>query len=296
MLELEPDDERMRLRYTGTCRPRGRSHDAGADAIYGRALKAIRRVECDTPAAEGPVVEVAGGDVGAHSATAGSTPAVASHRYGRWASRGLPPREHAPTDWHAPTAPERLDAMTTAPQTFEPDGRAISYIDEGAGPALVLITETGQEIGSLGTLASILVEEDFRVVRLAAFDPSDDVHALARTVVDVMDAVGVDHAWIGGHGFGGTVARMVPADHHDRVNGVLLMAPEEAEIPLAADIPVLVIHGTDDDVTPLAVSERLVASAPALASLKTVDGAGHLFPATHPGETSWFIEDYLDWD
>ena len=30
--------------------------------------------------------------------------------------------------------------MTTAPQTFEPDGRAISYIDEGAGPALVLLS------------------------------------------------------------------------------------------------------------------------------------------------------------
>ena len=69
-----------------------------------------------------------------------------------------------------------------------------------------------------------------------------------------------------------------------------------ADVPLAADIPVLVVHGTADEVTPLSESERLVASAPALASLKTVEGAGHLFPATHPGETSWFIEDYLDWD
>ena len=187
--------------------------------------------------------------------------------------------------------------MTTAPlQIFEPDGSAIAYIDEGVGPAVVLIPETGQDIGSLGTLASILVEEDFRVVRLAPLDPSVDIHVLARAVVAIMDAAGIDHAWIGGHGFGGTVARTVPADHHDRVNGVLLMAPERADIPLAADIPVLVIHGTDDEVTPLAESERLVASAPALASLKQVEGAGHLFPATHPGETSWFIEDYLDWD
>lgn len=187
--------------------------------------------------------------------------------------------------------------MTTAPlQSFEPDGRAIAYVDEGVGPAVVLIPETGQDIGSLGTLASILVEEDFRVVRLAPLDPTADAHALARIVIDIMDAIGLDHAWIGGHGFGGTVARTVPADHHDRVNGVLLMAPEPADIPLAADIPVLVIHGTDDEITPLSESERLVASAPALASLKQVEGAGHLFPVTHPGETSWFIEDYLDWD
>lgn len=187
--------------------------------------------------------------------------------------------------------------MTTAPlQTFEPDGRAIAYIDEGTGPAVILIPETGQDIASLGTLASILVEEDFRVVRLAPLDPTADRHDLARAVVDIMDAVGLDHSWIGGHGFGGTVARTVPADHHDRVNGVLLLAPEPADIPLADGIPVLVIHGTGDEVTPLAESERLVASAPALASLKTVEGAGHRFPATHPGETSWFIEDYLDWD
>lgn len=187
--------------------------------------------------------------------------------------------------------------MTIAPpETFEPDGRAISYIDEGAGPAVVLIAETGQQIGSLGTLASILVEEDFRVLRLGPPDAAGDVHAHARAVIDLMDAVGLDHAWIGGHGDGGTVARAVPVDHHDRVNGVLLLAPATSEIPLPTDIPVLVIHGTADDVTPFGESERLVASAPATASLKAVEGAGHLFPATHPGETSWFIEDYLDWD
>lgn len=187
--------------------------------------------------------------------------------------------------------------MTTATiSTFEPDGRAIAYIDEGAGPALVLIPETGQDIASLGTLASILVEEDFRVLRLAPLDVTADMSGLAQAVVDIMDAVGLEHSWIGGHGFGGTVARAVALGHHDRVNGVLLMAPEDVDGDLVDDIPVLVIHGTDDDVTPLAVSERLVASAPAIASLKQVEGAGHLFPVTHPGETSWFIEDYLDWD
>ena len=187
--------------------------------------------------------------------------------------------------------------MTTATiSTFEPDGRAIAYIDEGAGPALVLIPETGQDIASLGTLASILVEEDFRVLRLAPLDVTADVSGLAQAVVDIMDAVGLEHSWIGGHGFGGTVARAVALGHHDRVNGVLLMAPEDVDGDLVDDIPLLVIHGTDDDVTPLAVSERLVASAPAIVSLKQVEGAGHLFPVTHPGETSWFIEDYLDWD
>lgn len=187
--------------------------------------------------------------------------------------------------------------MTTAPlETFEHDGRAISYIDEGTGPAVVLIPESDEGVESLGTLASILVEEDFRVVRTSGFDPSTGTGTSATGLVALLDAVGIDHAWIGGHGTGGTVARATSLDHHDRVDGVLLLAPEPSDLPFAADIPVLIIHGTDDAVTPIEESERLQAAAPALASLKRVDGAGHAFPTTHPGETSWFIEDYLDWD
>ena len=84
--------------------------------------------------------------------------------------------------------------MTTAPlQTFEPDGRAIAYIDEGTGPAVILIPETGQDIASLGTLASILIEEDFRVLRLAPLDVTADMSGLAQAVVDIMDAVGLEH-------------------------------------------------------------------------------------------------------
>ncbi|WP_336630978.1 MULTISPECIES: alpha/beta fold hydrolase [unclassified Microbacterium] len=187
--------------------------------------------------------------------------------------------------------------MTTAPlPTFEHDGRAIAYIDEGTGPAVILLPESDQGVESLGTLASILVEEDFRVVRTAGFAGSADARAAASALVGLLDAVGIDHAWIGGHGAAGTIARAISLDHHDRVDGVLLLAPEPADLPFAADIPVLIIHGTDDAVTPIEESERLQAAAPALASLKRVEGAGHAFPATHPGETSWFIEDYLDWD
>ncbi|GAA3032974.1 alpha/beta fold hydrolase [Microbacterium dextranolyticum] len=187
--------------------------------------------------------------------------------------------------------------MTTASlPTFAHDGRDLPYVDEGTGPAVVLIPETGQPTGSLGTLASILVEEDFRVVRLVSLETGEDARALASSVMALLSELGIDHAWIGGHGAGGTVARAASLDHHDHVNGVLLLAPAPSDLPIAADIPVLVIHGTDDDETPIAESEALVASAPALASLKRVEGAGHLFPLTHPGETSWFIEDYLDWD
>jgi pimeloyl-ACP methyl ester carboxylesterase len=148
---------------------------------------------------------------------------------------------------------------------------------------------------------------------------------LAQDVVDVLDHLGIAHAWIGGHAFGGSIARIVALDHHDRVNGVVLFGvegpegipldasevpadardPQAATLhamvdgalpPLAEGLPVLVIQGTADAVTPPSHGDALQASAPGLVSVVRVDGGGHLFPATHVVATSWAIEDYLDWD
>jgi len=255
--------------------------------------------------------------------------------------------------------------MSTA-QIFEPDGRAIPYIDEGTGPGLVLLPGRGLDVAYLGTLASVLVEEDFRVVRIGSRRPTAGadatLHDLAEDTVDVMDHIGLDHAWIGGHAFGGTVARTVARDHTDHANGVLLLGVEGAapatdeaaraletvlsdasdEAILAAipqlagesvdpqrlwnilgrsrdaaveglqraaraatpeaewatpapGIPVLIIQGDDDRITVPENAERLQTAAPELVTLVRVEG-GHLVAATHPGETSWVIEDYLDWD
>ena len=227
----------------------------------------------------------------------------------------------------------------TERQIFEPDGRAVPYLDEGAGPVVVLLPAAGLDFAYLGTLGSILVEEDFRVIRIGTRTAQTDavtLHDLAQDVVDVLTGLGVDDAWVGGHAFGGAVARTIALDHHDRVNGVLLLGVEtgdapadeltgelaavfgesfapQAELaavqtaalaatpadewaPIADGTPVLVIQGADDRVTPADNGAALQATAPGLVSVKGVEGAGHFFALTHPGETSWFIEDYLDWD
>ncbi|KIC57770.1 alpha/beta fold hydrolase [Microbacterium hominis] len=222
-------------------------------------------------------------------------------------------------------------------QILDADVRDISYLDEGTGPAIVLLPEAGLDFAYFGALASILVEEDFRVVRIATRrSGARTLHDLAEDVVDVLGHLGISEAWIGGHGFGGAVARTVAIDHHERVNGVLLLgvtreAPDgddfDAEVRAVfgdafspqADVrrvhadalaatdaeawqsvadatPVLVVQGAADRVTPVEAGEALRETAPGLVSVKVVDGAGHFFPLTHPGETSWFIEDYLDWD
>ncbi len=224
----------------------------------------------------------------------------------------------------------------TETQIFEPEGRAIPYAVEGKGPAVVLIAGQGLNITYLGTLAHLLAGEDFRVVRIGSRRPTETAAAVsmgdfAQDAVDVMDHLDVADAWVGGHAFGGSVARTVAHDHHDRVNGVLLLGvqgsdattdrvdftgvPErlqDAEVTsmqgaaraassgesteLAAGIPVLIIQGTEDVVTPPSNGEALQASAPGLVSVVPIEGGGHMFPATHVGATSWAIEDYLDWD
>lgn len=218
----------------------------------------------------------------------------------------------------------------TQSHIFEPDRRAIRYADEGEGPVVVLIPGRGLDITYLGTLAHVLEEEGFRVVRVGPRRPSGDatMHDLAQDVVDVMDHLDLDDAWIGGHGFGGAVARTVALDHTDRVNGVLLLAvegaaqqtdeavpglarntesaawqtaalsatPEAEWVSLAPNVPVLIIQGSDDEIATPAIGEQLQATAPHLVSLSTIEGAGHLFVSTHAGETGFLIEDYLGMD
>jgi pimeloyl-ACP methyl ester carboxylesterase len=189
------------------------------------------------------------------------------------------------------------------------------------------------------------------------------MHDLAQDAVDVLDHLELTDTWIGGHAFGGAVARTVALDHPGRIDGVLLLGVEGAEpvsneaahaleaaftatseaegldairllagdsvdptfawnvfsrardtsveemqrsalaatstqewAPLAPRIPVLIMQGSDDRVAVPANGEKLQASAPERASIARVEGGGHLFVLTHPGEIGAEIEDYLGWD
>ncbi|KJQ53552.1 alpha/beta fold hydrolase [Microbacterium sp. SA39] len=188
----------------------------------------------------------------------------------------------------------------TDTQIFEPEGRAVPFVDEGDGPVkLVLIQEQGLPADVLGVVGHYLAEEaGFHVLRVGyrAGDADVSVEDRVDDVLAVIEHVGLSDTWIGGHGFGGTIARALAASHHERVNGLLLLGVEEDETPLAPVIPVLIIQGSDDASTPPVNGERLQATAPERASVKSIAGGDHLFPMTHPIETAVDIEEYLDWD
>lgn len=190
----------------------------------------------------------------------------------------------------------------TDTQIFEPDGRAIPFVDEGDGPVkLVLIQERDLAADVLGVVSHYLAEEaGFHVLRIGhRAEAKREEVSLDDRVEDalaVIEHVGLGDTWVGGHGFGGTVARVFALAHADRVNGLALLAVEESDIPLAPVMPVLIIQGTKDIDAPFANGEQLQSTAPERASVKSIDGADHLFPMTHPIETAVVIEEYLDWD
>ncbi|MET0296574.1 MAG: alpha/beta hydrolase [Microbacterium sp.] len=181
-------------------------------------------------------------------------------------------------------------------QILEPEGRAIPFIVEGEGPVpLVLVSERGED--TLGVVGHYLAEEaGFHIIRIGYRKGDLSIADRASDVVAVIDHLGLDHTWIGGHGFGGTVARATVAAHPERANGLLLLGVEDQDIALPPVIPVLIVQATEDDVTALSSAERLQSTAPERVSIKPVDGAGHLFPLTHVMDTAVIIEEYLDWD
>ena len=181
---------------------------------------------------------------------------------------------------------------------FEPTGRAIPFAVEGEGPvSLVLFSEGDLDADGLSVISHYLVEEaGFHVVRIGSPSAAASVGERVDGAVAVLAEIGLDHTWIGGHGAGGTVASSFAARHPDRTNGLLLLGVEDERLPLPPLRPVLIIQGTDDDVRPHARGERLRSTAPERASLKSIEGAGHLFPRTHPIQTAFIIEEYLDWD
>lgn len=188
----------------------------------------------------------------------------------------------------------------TEPRIFEPEGRAVPFVDEGEGPVtLVLVTTRPLEADGLGVISHYLAEEaGFRVVRIGARAAEEGIDASVRAAdaADVIADLGIADTWIGGHGAGSTVAAVFALEHAGLVNGLLMMGVEDTDVHLAPGIPVLIIQAENDEVTPAANAEALQATAPERASITRIADADHYFVATHPIETAVVIEEYLDWD
>ena len=126
-------------------------------------------------------------------------------------------------EWEDATRPGKIASV---------DGVGIHYVDEGVGPAVILIHGFGGHTFSFRYTVPALAER-FRVVAvdLKGFGYSErpqksdySLTAQARTVVDLMDELGIDSAAVVGHSMGGEVAMRIAEGWPDRVEKLLLVA------------------------------------------------------------------------
>ncbi len=112
----------------------------------------------------------------------------------------------------------------------------LSTVECGSGPAVVTIHGLGgTKVSFLPTVVEL--GERFRVVAvdLPGFGDSDkpigasyDARFFADSVVDLLDALGIDRAHLIGNSLGGRVALEVGLSHPDRVDRLVLLCPSLA--------------------------------------------------------------------
>ena len=175
--------------------------------------------------------------------------------------------------------------MTVITHTIDLGGYAVHLLEAGApaGRAVVLLhgmkfqAETWRELGTLEELAAL----GLRVLAVdmpgfgkspAAERPSGEV------LLQLLDALGVDHAVLIGPSMGGRIALEFAIAHPGRVAGLILAGPvgvaENRGHLGAITAPTLLIWGSEDQVSPLANSDILQAGI-AGARLEVFEGAPH---------------------
>lgn len=112
----------------------------------------------------------------------------------------------------------------------------ISIMEAGQGPPVLAIHGLGGTKGSfLPTIAALA--PDFRIIAMdqPGFGDSDkpigapyDARFFARVVVDLLDALDLQHAHLVGNSLGGRVALEVGLRHPERVRRLVLLAPSLA--------------------------------------------------------------------
>jgi pimeloyl-ACP methyl ester carboxylesterase len=123
----------------------------------------------------------------------------------------------------------------------------VHYLDQGAGPAVLLLHGSGRSLADWQEGVAQLLAKHHRVI---AFDYygnglSERSHSWrsgsvlwAQQGIDVLDALGIGRATLVGHSIGGVVAAYIAADHSDRVDAVVTIGTGMAIAP--AQIPLLI--------------------------------------------------------
>jgi 3-oxoadipate enol-lactonase len=174
------------------------------------------------------------------------------------------PSDEAPHDRFAAAILAALDALKI--------GQAhICGLSLGGVVAIALAALAAERVASLIIADSFLVHPDGPAIVERSVAASCDMAALARARVPVLLGVGADPSLVAE--FEQVMARIDPAAF--RLASRAVWAADQRERATAITVPTLVICGSEDRVTPPALSEA-VTSAIDRARLVMIEAAGHL--------------------
>lgn len=130
--------------------------------------------------------------------------------------------------------PEKGESGASRPETVEAGGKRIRYLragpDDGT-PVLLIHGFGGDHLSWMFNQGELSSDRPVYAIDLPGHGGSSkDVgegtaRALARTVTDLMDALGISAAHLVGHSLGGAVATLVASTTPERVTALTLVAP-----------------------------------------------------------------------
>ena len=129
----------------------------------------------------------------------------------------------------------------------EVDGARLHYVDQGSGPAVLMIHGLGGQLRHFTYALTERLAADHRVVAVdrpgagrsdAAPGASQSVRTQARVIAGLIGKLGLDRPLVVGHSLGGAVALALALDHPELVGGLALIAPLTQPVKEGAISPV----------------------------------------------------------
>ena len=114
------------------------------------------------------------------------------------------------------------------------DGARLHYLDEGQGPAIVMIHGLGGQMAHFTYALADRLKDDFRVVLIdrpgsgyseRREGASARLRAQGDVIAKAIAALKLEKPLVVGHSLGGAIALAVALDHPDQVSGLALIAP-----------------------------------------------------------------------
>jgi pimeloyl-ACP methyl ester carboxylesterase len=117
---------------------------------------------------------------------------------------------------------------------IEIDGQRLHYLDQGAGPVILMIPGLASNVRHFSYALMGLLDKQFRVIAVdrpgsgystRANGAPADLRAQATTLIKFLDALKLDHPLVVGHSLGGGVALAMAEEAPDKISGLALIAP-----------------------------------------------------------------------